>query len=276
MTITSNASPICIYCREPSAGSKQKAHVIPEAIYPGGPVLPTGVECDRCNQYAGSKLETHLVRHPVLARLIQLMGLPGKEGVPRKKLGVFERNAEPEVTVSYPVEPPVECYGPDGNREWRVRTVVDPEFNLARFSRGLHHVGLNVVAHLHGAGRALDSRFNAARRFVRKPKNGEERWTFVQLCEQMERFSPKVRAFSRPLADGWDGWIVGLQFYNAHFYIDLCNTGCLLRTRIRGHVLAAHVVGPDYVPPKRSAPEQLAGGGTRHWMLTEEARAAVP
>ncbi|MDO9575525.1 MAG: HNH endonuclease [bacterium] len=64
----------CIYCGHEADGAKTEYHIIPysagniaEARYPLEELtLPTGLVCDKCNQYFGSKVEPHLTAHPVV------------------------------------------------------------------------------------------------------------------------------------------------------------------------------------------------------------------
>ena len=74
----------CIYCRKEAKGARAEYHILP---YSAGNIsdgiideliLPTGIVCDKCNQYFGSKLETHLTGHPDVQLWRVLHGIKGR------------------------------------------------------------------------------------------------------------------------------------------------------------------------------------------------------
>src|SRR5688572_6854486 len=87
----------CLYCRKDASDAVGEAHVLPEGFAANSRALPIGSVCDGCNNYLGRKLDQMFVKHPAISLMVQFLGLPGKSGKPRVRLGVIERNEERRV-----------------------------------------------------------------------------------------------------------------------------------------------------------------------------------
>ncbi|MCK9420764.1 MAG: HNH endonuclease [Nitrospirae bacterium] len=74
----------CIYCAKEAKGARADYHILPYSagnISDGiidAMILPTGIVCDKCNQYFGSKLEPHLTGHPDVQLWRVLHGIKGR------------------------------------------------------------------------------------------------------------------------------------------------------------------------------------------------------
>lgn len=85
-TLVNKVKRPCIYCKREAAGAQEEYHIIPysagnivEARYPLDElILPTGLVCDKCNHYFGSKVETHLTGHPIVQLWRVLKGVQGR------------------------------------------------------------------------------------------------------------------------------------------------------------------------------------------------------
>jgi hypothetical protein len=166
---SAKAAKRCIYCLRDSSKSKTVAHALPEAILRNGPIMTHGLICDGCNNYS-AQLEAVLVSHPAIAMPIQLLGLKGKKGKPRTKLGEFMRGAEDGATITFATTEPIITVDPDGVRRATIKSLPDPRFDMAKFSRALHLAAFNVAALNRGAEWALDPARDAVRAYVRKPR----------------------------------------------------------------------------------------------------------
>lgn len=84
--MTDKVEKPCIYCRHEAVGAKAGYHIMPYSVgniaearcFLGELTLPTGIVCDNCNQYFGSKVETHLTRHPIVQLWRVLKGVRGR------------------------------------------------------------------------------------------------------------------------------------------------------------------------------------------------------
>lgn len=249
----------CIYCLRGSSATVGYAHVFPEALVPEGPTLPLGAVCDHCNHYIGANLETALIGHPLIAFPIQMVGLPGKKGKARKKLGIFERGIESDMVVTFPVARPSLSVDPNDDRIARFSFSATPSSvgEMDRLRRALHHIALNLWALNRGVESALEPRFNAVRHYVRRPRP-RERWPFVQLVQQLTFFENGVGARRVPF-EGAE--LMRIRIFNTEFWVDLLNTGIFRRALVtgdgQGHGM---VVDPDWKP----VPHEAALPGVHH------------
>ncbi len=70
----------CIFCKQPSHGSRGVEHIIPESLGNSKHVLPVGVVCDRCNNYFAVKIEGPLLETSHFKNLRGRQRLPNKRG----------------------------------------------------------------------------------------------------------------------------------------------------------------------------------------------------
>ena len=177
------------------------------------------------------------------------MAIPGKKGRARKKLGVFERDVEPDADITFRVAPPNIEYDALGFRTASFTPLLDPKFNMDRFRRALHHIAFNAVIAKKGLAIARGDRYAAVRNYVRQPKQ-RERWPFAQtLTHSLEVFVPHVGAQFLDIGDD-KVELMRIRIFNSDFYVDLQNRGRLLTARVEG---SAFLVLPDWKQPTQSA-----------------------
>ena len=70
----------CLFCKNPSHGSKSVEHVIPESIGSKKIVLPNGIVCDKCNNYFSIKVEAPVLAHPSFRNIRAWYQVPNKKG----------------------------------------------------------------------------------------------------------------------------------------------------------------------------------------------------
>lgn len=70
-----------------------------------------------------------------------------------------------------------------------------PDFDLWKFSRGLHRMALGAMALVHGADRALNSAYDAVRTYVKRPNDRRMRW----FLQRINPNTPGHRTFRRLL-----------------------------------------------------------------------------
>jgi hypothetical protein len=208
--------PTCIYCKRPTSETEDRAHVFPEALAQNDLLLPAGAACGGCNRYLGHELDAALLHHPVIAFCIQFLGVPGKRGKPRMRIGRVTRDHGGAVFID--IEKPTRVAG-------SVNVMIGPDrhFNILRFRRGLHHIAFNLLALERGAHHALQSYLDPARQYVRRPLAGQA-WPFVQIVENIDSIRPVVQGRLVPEALGET---VCLRIFNCDFYVDLSNSGDL-------------------------------------------------
>lgn len=70
----------CLFCKETSDLSKSVEHIVPESLGNKEHVLPTGVVCDRCNNYFAVKIEKQVLETEFFKNLRFRTGLESKKG----------------------------------------------------------------------------------------------------------------------------------------------------------------------------------------------------
>ncbi|QMW05424.1 HNH endonuclease [Spirosoma foliorum] len=70
----------CIFCKQDSSGSRSVEHIVPESLGNKSHVLPTGVVCDRCNQYFALKIEKVLLEQEFFKNLRHRNAIESKRG----------------------------------------------------------------------------------------------------------------------------------------------------------------------------------------------------
>jgi hypothetical protein len=156
------------------------------------------------------------VKHPAVSMMVQVLGLPGKSGKARSRLGVVERDDETGA-----IHLPVSDYNLQGTVSARISP--DPSFDFRRFRRSLQHIALNAYASAMGAA-GLEERFDAVRQYVREPKH-REAWSILHYVDARRAYSLRgtVR-FDRVGA----GFYVGILLSpGLAFAVDLMNSGGL-------------------------------------------------
>ena len=237
---------VCIYCRGSSDTTHGLAHVFPEAVVANAVTLPLGTVCDRCNNYLSS-LDTILAAHPWISFAVQSLGLPGKQRRVRKELSGVSRNVRPGWVTVETAEPRT-VVARDGTRTTTFEPLIDSRFDLKGFRRALYHVGLNSVAHRHGAAGALSAEYDEVRRYVRYPHKGEE-WGFAQRVAPLDRIRDEVGVDH--VAAG-DRELVCIVAFNFSFYVDLQRPDALKNPAALGLPSDTEYLHPGYQLPRYS------------------------
>jgi hypothetical protein len=213
---------ICIYCKKESTSTKGLAHVLPEAIFTNDIVLPIGVVCDSCNNYL-AELDKVLMLHNHIGPIIQILGLPGKSGKVRKKIGHVERNNNASHWRIQVKQKDITKFVFD-SAGVHVEVKSPSEFDDLKFRRALHHVTLNFLALSRSADYVLDDKFNPARNYIRQPRE-DEKWPYLQVIAKSDE-NRKICTITEVLEA--PGKTILLQILGDDFYVDLLNTGELL------------------------------------------------
>lgn len=70
----------CIFCAEPSDGSRSREHILPESLGNTDHWLPPGVVCDGCNNYFAVKVEGPLLASDYFTHIRHRQDIPNKRG----------------------------------------------------------------------------------------------------------------------------------------------------------------------------------------------------
>lgn len=81
----------CIFCLEDAAGSRSVEHIIPESLGNTEHVLPSGVVCDKCNNYFSRKIEGPLLASEYFSYARATMQVANKRGRVPPQLGILPR-----------------------------------------------------------------------------------------------------------------------------------------------------------------------------------------
>jgi hypothetical protein len=211
----------CIYCLEIDRPSKGRAHIFPESLRQNVDTLAFGAVCDRCNEYLG-QLDRVVASHPLTSLAIQFLGLPGKRGRKRDRIGNVDRTIH-NGAITIPCEEPELVLDGGPGRSYRVRPLTPPTFDMLRFRRGLHHIAFNLVAAMNGVESVLEPRYDRARNYIRRP-GIKESWEYGQYIVSLERVD---KAMFGGIYDNEHEEFVALRLFNVAFFVDLHASGNL-------------------------------------------------
>lgn len=85
----SNAFKACIFCRQDAASSRSVEHIVPESLGNTEHVLPSGVVCDRCNNYFARKIEGPLLDSEYFRHARSAMQVENKRGRTPPRFGIL-------------------------------------------------------------------------------------------------------------------------------------------------------------------------------------------
>jgi hypothetical protein len=244
-----------MYCRQDASTSRGVPHVFPEAFGKNAVVLPIGSVCDACNSYLGHELDSVFIAHPVVSMIAQTLRLPGKSGKLRKHVGNVEIDVFPR-SITIPTEEPKIIVHPDGTRSSTAAALVDPQFDLLRFRRALHHIAFNAYALRRGKDEVLAARFDPVRKYIRSPHKGEA-WPFVQFCDLERGFGQDVTLV---LDDDESIEAVSITLCGAiAFGVGLLDSGRLQEWAYREFPQDTVTFGPDYHIPRSRRQSRIEG-----------------
>ncbi|MDY0341217.1 MAG: HNH endonuclease [Coriobacteriia bacterium] len=160
----------CIYCLDREGQFTSEEHVIPEALGQDELVL-TECVCDACNNSL-SALDQYLVEFEPIALLrVSYLPLTKKGKFPTADLREFrlEKTKPREVRLISKGDEGwlTVTEQEDGQTRFSIKTQGRKPVDAQMLGRALFKIGLGLVAHDHGADYACDSRFDAARSFIR-------------------------------------------------------------------------------------------------------------
>lgn len=173
----------CIFCKAEKGPFSATAHILPEAL--GGKqwaCLPPDLECNNCNQYFGAKVEGLALNSFPFLPFRLLLGIPTKKNNPPKmktRLGTLKGSLFPGIIGLDPVSEKIEEAIVNGQIT-QLRILAEPTEPLA-VCRLLLKMGLEAVAN-DSYDDAMDTKFDVARTFARKPHRGEK-WWFLLHCD---------------------------------------------------------------------------------------------
>ncbi len=234
----------CLFCGKPTTEKCGEYHVFSHALAKNRVVLPRGAVCDGCNHYIGRRLDTNLVRYPLIAFAIQFLGTTGKSGKPRRTIGGVPREAQTETfKLKLMLGNPEPLATPDGKRRYRSQLKAEPQFQFLRFRRALHCMALGAVACVDGVEKARETRYDAVRSYIRCPTPSSLAWPYAQV-EQKGKSIPRVLCAER--VGEVAGQVIVLQLFQVVYAVDLLNSGSIDMWAMKNDA--------RLVPPEDSAP----------------------
>lgn len=170
----------CVFCGDSSkVGSV--AHLIPDSL--GGSlfgVLPNGVECSKCNQYFGSKIEKVVLNSWPLSVHRTWLNIPTKKGKPAKfttKHGVITSSGKPREIF---LDPSQEIHFNKQNKGTLEIVAEQSEFEAVMNCRWLVRLGLCYLV-ANGFQECYGDKYERARHFVRRPPKGMQWWFGIKI-----------------------------------------------------------------------------------------------
>jgi hypothetical protein len=163
---------LCIYCLSTEGSFTSEEHIVPESLGNDDAVLPKGFVCNACNNGVLSDLDNALIRFEPVA-FLQVQNVPyTKEGkFPKADFSSFtiEKTGPRHIKMTPKNKAGkiknLKQIGEDThsfNIEWKGR-----KLNWNLIGRALYKIGLGMVAFKQGRESACDSKFDAAREFIR-------------------------------------------------------------------------------------------------------------
>lgn len=91
----------CVFCKQDSKESKSVEHIIPESLGNKEHTLPSGVVCDKCNNYFAREVEKPFLEHSAIELLRFEEGVENKKGKIPPTKGVIFPDAPVEVRKTF-------------------------------------------------------------------------------------------------------------------------------------------------------------------------------
>lgn len=163
---------LCIYCLGTEGSFTSEEHVVPESLGNDDAVLPKGFVCDACNNGVLSGLDSALINFEPIAFLrVQHVPYTKAGKFPKANFSTFTfektgprhlkltpKNKAGEIKNLRQIGEDTHAF----NVEWKGR-----KLNWNLIGRALYKIGLGMVAFKQGRERACESKFDAAREFIR-------------------------------------------------------------------------------------------------------------
>jgi HNH endonuclease len=148
----------CVYCKNTTTPSENLEHIIPESLG-NKQTLYRGAVCNKCNQKFGEKVDSDILKEPLIALGQVATKSEGKKGV-RDQIGKFvKRTGENEVALS------------GGN---------SGKSNEYYVSRALAKCAVNILTHFFGSNIISKNQAELIS-YVNAPKSRNDIWTFAAL-----------------------------------------------------------------------------------------------
>lgn len=195
----------CIFCKKQNSSFSAKAHILPESL--GGKewaCLKPNIECDKCNEYFGLKVERPALDSFPFLPFRLLLGIPTKKKkIPKMetRLGTLKGSPIPGILGLNPISENIEEKVINGQIN-QLRILAEPTEPLA-VCRLLLKMGLEVVAN-DSYDDVMNSKFDDARLFARKPICGSS-WWFLICCNHDLLFEKFKKGLTLP------DWVEGLK-----------------------------------------------------------------
>ena len=195
----------CIFCKRETGPFSSKAHILPESL--GGrewACLPPNIECDECNQYFGSKIERLALNSFPFLPFRLLLGIPTKKKkspTMETRLGTLKGSPFPGIIGLDPASEKIEEEVINGQIT-QLRILAEPTEPLA-VCQLLLKMGLEVIAN-DSYDDVMNSKFDAARLFTRKPTRGSN-WWFLLCCNHDSLFEKFRKGLTLP------DWVKGVK-----------------------------------------------------------------
>ncbi len=95
----------CIFCKNPSDGSRSKEHILPESLGNSLHTLPPGIVCDSCNNYFSREVEKPFLESEAIRSLRFAEALPNKRGRIPQLNGVLAPVGSPAIVTRHNTGP---------------------------------------------------------------------------------------------------------------------------------------------------------------------------
>lgn len=163
----------CIYCLRSDRSFNSEEHIFPEALGNDEAILPKGYVCDECNNGILSRLDSYLINfEPISLMRVQYVPYTKSGKLPKANIqNISVDRTYPRHIVFTSKDKSGEIRNKkelgEGWYSWNMEFRGKP-MNAIRLGRSLYKIGLGFVALNQGRDKALSSRFELARNFIKR------------------------------------------------------------------------------------------------------------
>jgi hypothetical protein len=209
----------CIYCLRTDGAFASEEHVLPEGLGNQRVLLPCGYACDACNNGQLARLDEALLTFAPLALLrVLYLGHDKRGRLPRAEFEglVLERTAPRHIVVKTPEGSDRFTFleDEDGTVRFSIKVREATPWDIGGVARALYKAALGLVALERGHEYACESRFDAARAFIRG-EAGFDNWLLVSKQVQP---ADQIEALRLPIEPGS---VFLFDIYGVRFVLNL-------------------------------------------------------
>jgi hypothetical protein len=193
----------CIFCKRTDRLFTSFEHIFPESLGNVELVLKPGVVCDICNNGILSRLDNHLVEFDAInfLRTLHLPYNPKTGKFPSANFQNMEiEKIHPQKVIIKTRHNKYLKFRREGDLTHITGTFIGrKKFSPKIIARSLYKIALEIIAHTEGAEKALDTRYDKARKFILE---GGDFKNYMAMNTQINTEDVTISYHYQPLQQG--------------------------------------------------------------------------